>query len=95
MKKHLLTMILILATLVAVGFLPGPGETVQAINTDEPAQLEPITSVSADSADFSASPVIQIVVGLTSALFGILTFLPLLSNEDRRPEAIQQGGSDE
>lgn len=95
MKKHFLTLILILAVLIAGGFLPGPNSTVQATGADETALLEPVNPAQADSTAFSANPALQIVVGLTAVLFGLLAFLPQLLKADNECDTAQPASPDE
>jgi hypothetical protein len=91
MKRHILTVILIITALAAAGFLPGPDAVAQASGVNATAFEQPADTGLEESAAVSASPVVQIVVGFTGILFGILTFLPLLKDDHRYGGGRQEG----
>lgn len=91
MKKHIFTLILIITALTAAGFLPGPGAIAQASGLDGAALEQPVDTGLEESAAVPASPVVQVVVGFTGMLFGILTFLPPLMKESARLDNNQRG----
>lgn len=88
MKKHILTLSLILAVLIAAAFLPNFVPTVQAIGSEPNILTEPPQPDPASNA-VSANPVVQIIVGMFATLFAILTFVPYLWQESSQDGAIR------
>jgi hypothetical protein len=83
MNRNRLTLILLLAALLAGAFLPLP--TVQAAGSGEDRAAEPSSGPQAEP-ESAANPVVTVVVSLTGLLFGALAFLPLLGNDPATPE---------
>ncbi len=95
MKKHIFTLVLIITALTAAGFLPGPDAIAQASGVDGAALEQPVDTRLEESAAVPASPVVQIVVGFTGILFGILTFLPPLAQDNSQPDAAPAHGNEQ
>jgi hypothetical protein len=83
MKKPGLILILITAALLAGTILLAPDSTAQGAGGRETIQAELVNAAQTESTTVSVNPVVQIAVGLTGLLFGVLSFLPFLQDEDR------------